>query len=302
MQPPTVQVLLIQDNSDYAVSVRKHLAKESEPSFHLKVVSTLQAAMDFLSTSSTDIILLELGLPDSQGLETFDKIQSLAPQVPVVLLTTFDQELLALKAVQKGAQDYLLKTQDETKLLLRIIRCALERHRVKQELLQLSFTDELTDLHNRRGFSVLAEQQIKFSKRSQKGFLLILLDMNNFKKINDTYGHIQGDFAITQTAEILRKAFRQSDVIARIGGDEFAVLALEAGEETREVIQQRLEGFFDQHNQAKIHPFQLSVSAGTAYFDPLKVISFEELFEIADGALYEQKRLKSSRQMDKKAS
>jgi two-component system, cell cycle response regulator len=302
MQIPTVQVLLIQDNFNYAVSVRRELAKESDPSFHLKAVSSLQSAVNYLNTSNADIILLELSLPDGQGLETFEKIQSAAPNAPVVVLTTFEQELNALKAVQKGAQDYLLKTQDETKILLRVIRCALERHRMKQELLQLSFTDELTGLHNRRGFSVLAEQQIKYSKRSQKGFLLILLDLDDFKRINDNHGHNMGDFAINQAAELLRKTFRQSDVIARIGGDEFAVLALEAGEETKEIIYQRLDAFFQQHNNSKIHPFQLSVSAGASYFDPLKVISFEELFEIADGTLYEKKRLKNSRQVDKKAS
>ena len=212
MQPLTIQVLLVQDNSDYAVAVRKQLTKETEPSFHLKAVSTLQAALDYLSTSSADIILLEPSLPDSRGLETFDKIQSAAPQIPAVVLTTLDQELDALKAVQKGAQDYLLKTQDETKLLVRIIRCAMERHRVKQELLQLSFTDELTSLHNRRGFSVLAEQQMKYCKRSQKGFLLILLDMDDFKKINDQHGHSLGDFAINQTAELLRKKIGRAHV------------------------------------------------------------------------------------------
>lgn len=294
MKTPTRKILLVQDNSDYAVSIRKHFTEDKNTAYAVSDVTNLRMALDLLSKNTYDIILLELSLPDSRGLAGYDKIQNAAPQSPVVILTTLDQELTALKAVQKGAQDYLLKTQDENKLLLRVIRCAIERHRVKRELMQLSYTDELTGLHNRRGFSMLSDQQIKFAKRSKKGFLLILMDMDDFKQINDVHGHIQGDFAITQTAELLRKTFRQSDVIARIGGDEFAVLALEAGADNIAALTQRLETIFEQYNASKVSPFKLSVSAGAAYFEPSKTSSFEELFETADGRLYEHKRSKPS--------
>jgi two-component system cell cycle response regulator len=303
MKTPTTRILLIQDNSDYAVSVRAHLSKDKEMAFDVHAAASLKAALESLAVKPADIILLELSLPDSQGLETFEKIQAAAPQAPIVILTFLDEELTALHAVQKGAQDYLLKTQDESKLLLRIIRCAIERQRVKQELLQLSFTDELTGLHNRRGFSVLMEQQMKFARRSKKGFLLIMMDMDDFKQINDVHGHIQGDNAITQAADILRKTFRQSDVIARIGGDEFAVLALEAGIETVPVICQRLSGFLEQHNLCKTSPYQLAMSTGAAYFDPLESVSFEQLFEKADNMLYQHKRHKPfNRRVSKEVS
>jgi two-component system, cell cycle response regulator len=302
MKIPTIRILLIQDNSDYAVAIRRKLVKDTENAFVLNAVSNLKDALDYFLTGAPDIVLLELSLPDSEGLATFEKIQSAAPQVPIVVLTTLDQELNALRAVQKGAQDYLLKTEDEAKLLMRIIRCTLERNRVKQELMQLSFTDELTGLHNRRGFSVLAEQQIKFSKRSQKGFFLILTDMNDFKQINDRYGHMQGDLAIIQAADILRRTFRQSDVIGRLGGDEFAILALEAGRDTLPTINQRLDHIMEQHNGASAQPYKLAMSVGSAYFDPAEIISFEQLFSTADALLYQQKRAKAlARDISKKA-
>lgn len=298
-----IRILLVQDNPNYAAAVRKQLTKEKNAAFDLNSVTGLRAALEALAAAAPDIVLAELSLPDSRGLATFEKIQKAVPQVPVVILTTLDQELNALKAVQKGAQDYLLKTQGEIKILLRVIRCAIERHRVKHELLQLSFTDELTGLHNRRGFSVLAEQQMKYARRSKKGFLFILMDMDDFKQINDLYGHIQGDAAIIQTAELLRKTFRQSDVIARFGGDEFAVLALESGPDTLATIYQRLEMIFEQYHLTKGRPFKLSVSTGAAYYDPVRAVSFEELFETADGLLYQHKRSKpSNRDMSKKAS
>ncbi len=296
MTNPLIRVLLIQENPDYAAFLKDLLAKEPNTTFHLKSVATLQQALERLSPKDIDIVLLELSLPDSSGLKSFEAIQTQSPATPVIILTNLTEELTALRAVQKGAQDYLLKAEDEGKLLPRIIRCAIERNRVKNELLNLSFADDLTGLYNRRGFMVLVEQQMKFAKRSKKGFFLILFDLDDFKQINDLYGHIQGDAALTQTAGIFRKCFRQSDIVSRIGGDEFAVLAIEADPVSLAIIYERLDNAFEQFNLEKNRPYKVNFSAGSAYYDPEKPVSFEQLFDTADAVLYQQKRFKSSRQ------
>ena len=288
-----VRILLVQDNLEYAAFLKQRFSQESGTQFHIKSVTTLHEAVERLSTKDIDVILLELSLPDSKGIKTFEKIQAQAPSIPVIILTYLQEELTALRAVQKGAQDYLLKAEDESRLLPRVIRCAIERNRVKNELLNLSFSDDLTGLYNRRGFMVLAEQQFKFARRSKKGFFLILIDLDDFKPINDLYGHAQGDAALTYTAGILRKCFRQSDVLSRLGGDEFAILAIEANPDSMPTLYQRLDRAFEHFNLEKNQPYKLSLSAGSAYYDSEKNVSFEQLFETADAMLYQQKRLKS---------
>lgn len=290
---PFTRVLLVQENPEYALFVKNRLAQEIQTAYQVKTADTLQGALEQLLASDIDIILVELSLPDAQGIEIFEKIQSQSPAVPVVILATLSDEMSALRAVQKGAQDYVLKIEDEGRLLPRVIRCAIERHRVKTELINMSFADDLTGLYNRRGFSMLAEQQLKCARRSKKGFYLFLMDLDGFKQINDTFGHAQGDIALRHTSALLRKTFRQSDVIARIGGDEFAVLAIESNADSAAIIQQRLETIFDEGVAGKLPAYKLSLSSGAAYFDPAQPVSFEQLFEVADGFLYQQKRSRS---------
>lgn len=294
---PLTRILLVQENPEYAAFVKNRLNQETQAVFHVKSASTLQEALEQLLSNDIDIILAELSLPDSKGLEIFEKIQSQAPSVPIVILAALADEMNALRAVQKGAQDYVLKIEDEGKLLPRVIRLAIERHRVKTELINMSFADDLTGLYNRRGFSVLAEQQLKCARRSKKGFYLFLMDLDGFKQINDTFGHAQGDSALRHTAALLRKTFRQSDVIARIGGDEFAVLAIESSVDSASIIQQRFETMFEESAAGKSQSYKLSLSSGAAYFDPNDPVSFERLFEIADGFLYQQKRSRTSRRL-----
>ena len=294
MSNQITRILLVQDNPEYVTFLKERLNKELNAIYEIRSASTLKGALDFLATGKVDIILLELSLPDSRGLETFEKIQSIASSIPIVILTSLDDEIVALHAVQKGAQDYLLKGEVEGKLLPRVIRYAIERHRLKAELINLSFADDLTGLHNRRGFFVFTDQQIKLARRAKRGFLMILADLDGLKQINDTYGHPQGDIAIGKAAELIRNTFRKSDIVARIGGDEFAILAIEAGRESLETITRRLEANFESYNARKTHEYKLSISVGAVYFDPDKPVLVEQMVLAADEALYGNKKSRKS--------
>jgi diguanylate cyclase (GGDEF)-like protein/PAS domain S-box-containing protein len=159
---------------------------------------------------------------------------------------------------------------------------------LEAELYALSLADELTGLYNRRGFLTLAGQQIKIARRMKRRMLLIYADMNGMKKINDTYGHARGDEAIKGMTEILRNTFRESDIIARIGGDEFAILitAFRAGKE--KIFMERFNENIDAYN-AKGGPYVLSISTGVFICDPMASRSIEEMLVIADKRMYEQK-------------
>ncbi len=288
-----ITVLLIEDDLDYGRGIRERLARETSPVFETISALTLREGLQHLEKGGVDAVLLDLLLPDSKGLDTFLRLSAAAPEMPVVILTVFGDDALALEAVGKGAQDYLPKGQTDSKMLSRVIRYAIERHRMQAALRSLSLLDDLTGLYNRRGFLRLAEQHLKLAGRTKRGSLLVFADLDGLKEINDTHGHPQGDQALQDTAGLLRSTFRTSDVIARIGGDEFAILAIEAHQDSGEILTKRLQEKLKEANASR-RPYVLSVSFGVAYLDPERTSSLEQLMTQADQALYERKRGKPS--------
>jgi diguanylate cyclase (GGDEF)-like protein/PAS domain S-box-containing protein len=176
-----------------------------------------------------------------------------------------------------------------------IVRDITERKRMEEEMREMSFRDQLTGLYNRRGFITLAEQQMKTTNRAKRQMPLAFIDVDNMKSINDTLGHEEGDKALINTANILRQTFRESDIIARIGGDEFAVLAIDVTEMNPELLSSRLQQSIDSHMAKEAYPYKLSMSWGTAVYDPEAPISLAELMSEADRLMYAEKKAKSKR-------
>ncbi|HEY8555144.1 MAG TPA: diguanylate cyclase [Burkholderiales bacterium] len=292
MEQKAITVLVVEDSPTDALLLREALRDERSLKIQTAHAETLSEALRCLQERRFDLILLDLGLPDSQGLETFARMHDHAPQVPIIVLTGLDDDELAIQAVKEGAQDFLTKGRVDRYWLVRNIRYALERHQMYLEMHALSLTDGLTGLYNRRGFITLAEQQLKVARHSQRGLILVYADLDRLKYINDTFGHPAGDEAITRTAEILERTFRASDILGRIGGDEFAALAIRGSDEAVHAIPQRLQKILAEHNAATPRPYQLSVSIGAMYFDPRQELSIEDMMKKADEAMYRQKRLK----------
>jgi diguanylate cyclase (GGDEF)-like protein len=168
-----------------------------------------------------------------------------------------------------------------------------DRARAEEQLRRLSLTDDLTGLYNRRGFLALAEQQTRVAHRDKKPMMVISADLDDLKGINDTFGHKAGDAAIAETAHILRESFRDADLVARMGGDEFAVL-LTGGEAEFDsgMLDGRLQATLERHNNTDARPYKISVSAGFARLDAAETPTFEEWLHRADTMMYEQKRQK----------
>ncbi|HEY5958423.1 MAG TPA: diguanylate cyclase, partial [Polyangiaceae bacterium] len=162
--------------------------------------------------------------------------------------------------------------------------------RQADELRALSLVDELTGLYNRRGFLTLATQQLKLCDRSRRPAMIVFVDLDGMKRINDELGHEFGDQALVETANILRQCFRYSDVVARLGGDEFVVLAVEADPPTGELVEVRLYDKLAEFNQRPGRDYQLQFSIGIAAYDPEKSEMVEEVLARADGLMYESKR------------
>jgi diguanylate cyclase (GGDEF)-like protein len=141
---------------------------------------------------------------------------------------------------------------------------------------------------------MLVEQHLRLSKRGGPASLLLCIDLDYFKTVNDVHGHAEGDAALRRVASILHTAFRDSDIIARFGGDEFIVFALDCGE-FREHLLARVQAAVDANNAAAGRPYSLSLSIGTARFDPLAPVLLDDLIAEADANLYHVKRSRTPR-------
>ncbi len=168
----------------------------------------------------------------------------------------------------------------------------LQREKLEEDLLVLSTTDPLTGLRNRRGFLSLTEQQLKVSDRAKKRLILFFADLDGLKEINDTLGHEEGDKALIEAASVFKEAFRSSDIIARMGGDEFAVLAIDTEEINPVIISNRLQNRIETHNNQPNRKYMLSISTGYSFYDPENPSSIDELMAGADKMMYEQKKSK----------
>lgn len=172
------------------------------------------------------------------------------------------------------------------------LRDITERKKMEERLRSLSITDELTGLYNRRGFLTFADHHIKAAERRKESVLLILIDLDGLKQINDAYGHNIGDQALMDAAHVIKQTFRSTDVTARISGDEFVVVTTDSDGNGQESIKKRIEERLKEHNSKGIKPYHLSFSYGVAIFDPRDPSSIDRLLVKADELMYLNKNNK----------
>lgn len=285
------RVLLVEDNPGDARLVRESLNDGLPGQFVVQVAESLKQALETLRSAvdEADVVLLDLSLPDSQGLETYRAVHAQNPAVPILVLSGLNDESIALKAVNEGAQDFLRKAQVDGELLPRAIRYAIERHRMLEQVRQLAIADQLTGLPNRRGFMLLAEYQRSLAERKGTSLCLIFLDIDRFKRINDQFGHDEGDKALRELAGLLLRTFRRSDVVARLGGDEFIILMADTNSDGLRTVLDRVEKNVAAFNLEARFPWQLSISVGVARSDPAAPTTLEVLMASADQAMYRAK-------------
>jgi diguanylate cyclase (GGDEF)-like protein len=287
------QLLLVEDDYDFASILQLMLHSEGRGLFEIRHVSSLAEATDLVASQRFDIILLDLTLPDSDRMDTIIHMHAYAPRTPIVVITALSDNAIVNRAIQEGAQDYLIKGVPDGATLVRSIRYAIERNRTLTELQHLSMIDELTGLLNRRGFLNAGERHMGIARRAHRSLLVFFADLDDLKLINDHYGHLEGDQALKNTARLLTSTFRHSDVIARYGGDEFAILAIDADVGAIGMAE-RLNETFDTFNRQNCSPYPLSISIGTAIFEPYNGLTLEDLLIQADHELYKHKHHKNT--------
>lgn len=402
-----IRVLLIEDEPNFAQLVIKRLNKSTSARFDVEWADCLSKALNLLNILKTDLVILDLNLPDSREADTFVSVQEHAPDTPIIILTAEDDETIALKLIQLGADSYMIKsetrntnlgrhvlhsfrrfkvqnqrqkgpvdtekgaqfrnaldksadgivitnndgyvlyvnsaaeflfgrnekemvgsqfgfplvTEDKTEVniihksgasivmemrivmvewqgepaYLASLRDVTVRKKNEEMLYNLSITDDLTGLHNRRGFFNLAERYLAEAGHAAEFFLVLFIDLDGLKTINDTLGHLNGSQALIDTAEVIRETFRDSDILARFGGDEFVILVKNAQMDYAEILMRRLQKNAESYSRNEKRPYVLSLSVGAANYDPSKPSTIEDLVNNADRSMYTEKRTKHTR-------
>lgn len=283
-----IRILLVEDDLEDAALLEAALADAGAGRFLPVHVRGLADAREALGRGGIDVVLLDLSLRDSRPAQTLRALRRHGFEAPVVVLTGMDDEEMALEAVRFGAQDYLVKGSIDGATLRRSIRFAIERHQLLLALRAGAMIDELTGLYNRRGFNALASAQLKHGARKRRPACLLYADVDGLKPINDAFGHPAGDEMLREVARALQDTFRESDVLARVGGDEFVILAVEASDAEIDLLMARLHERVGAIRGPGLH--RPSLSVGAVCYDPMRPRPLDELMTDADAAMYEAKR------------
>jgi len=289
MSSTSLTILLVEDNPGDIRLVRELLVADQSERFILVTADRQETALAILDSQDITAILLDLELPDGSGLSTLLKIHANAPGIPIVVLSSTADESLAVRSVQQGAQDFLVKGYVDAHQLTRSLRYAIERKRTEERLNHLAHHDSLTGLSNRKHFYDTLKNSIALARRHETKLALLLMDLNGFKAINDTLGHYVGDLLLQSVAQRLRECMRETDCVARIGGDEFTMILSDICDEEDVVaatskILEAIGRPFVVDGRA----LDVGVSIGIGIY-PTDADNLESLVRNADVAMYQAK-------------
>ena len=234
------KILIIEDDRLQFRVTERLLANARMARFTVDWAQTFEDGLSRLLADGYAACLLDYQLGARDGLELLREVRAAHCDTPVIFLTADASELVDEAAMQAGASDYLVKGEITPRVLERSIRYSLKLAGVMRELRQLATRDALTGLLNRRAFDTLLTGEIDRARRLGHPLTLVLLDLDHFKTINDTHGHPAGDAVLAASAQLLESEVRSIDRVARIGGEEFAVLLMETAEGDGLAVAQRL--------------------------------------------------------------
>lgn len=299
-----IRILCVEDEIDDFEKIVTFLRDEHGIEFSR--VSDMKEALAAMEETAYSLIFLNHRLPDCNGFDFMVKTAETGIETPVVIVTGQGDEILASRMIQAGAYDYLPKSKLGKDALLRVIQHAMEKSQLKREvrlahqkMAQMSTRDELTGLFNRRYFNEALKQEITRAKRYDIDFSLCILDLDHFKRINDSYGHTVGDAVLAGFAKMMNSCFRNNDIKCRYGGEEFTVIfphtvsadAYKACEAFRAAVANRQ---FDGVPDA----VRMTTSIGiTSYGNSGTAKKEEQVIQQADAALYQAKSTGRNRVM-----
>ncbi len=268
MNGQRLKILMLEQNPSFVRLMHRALKQAYGGEVSVDHVSSIEKTEEALNAEVYDTLVLDLASLSQEGdpLEAFDHFHDKHPSIPIVVLAHDDDYDLSLQVMRRGAQDYLIKNKVTGQLLVRSLRYAIERQHMLDTMRRLAMLDELTRLYNASGFDTLVQQQMQLALRTERKFVLIVVDIAHMNTINQRFGREAGDKVSLHIAELLRRTFRSSDILARINGDEFAVLAIDVDEQAREGLLARLQANLLGQNSQKKQDIDFDLQIGIALF------------------------------------
>jgi diguanylate cyclase (GGDEF)-like protein len=291
----TIHILLVEDDEDdYLILKECLLEADNHATYKLDWVRTYRAGLKQIQRGKHDIYLIDHYLGGNLGLDLLKEAVQAGCQAPLIIVTGQSDREIDQAALMAGAMDYLVKGKMDGQLLERSIRYALERNRLLNKIRELAVRDALTGLYNRRELHRFLTYELIKSQRYKHPFSLLMMDIDNFKEINDRYGHRIGDEILQRVAQVLINNVRACDLPARYGGDEFIVVLPETpasqawygAERVRKAIEDLSIQVTDESGLTE--KIEITISTGVTEY-PNDAISEEMLIEGADQALYQAK-------------
>jgi len=281
--PPKGKVLIVDDAPDTLDIIQKLLSFEG---YEVILAATGEEGVKKVKEEKPDVVLMDISLPGIDGTEALKRIRTINPIQSVIMLTAFATVENAIHALKEGASDFV-KKPFENEHLIHIVNQALqksrtltEKEKLEEEVRRLSITDDLTGLYNHRHFFKTLESELTRLKRQKTSLSLLMLDVDNFKRYNDTHGHVEGDRVLKKTGEIIKHSIRHNvDSGYRYGGDEFASLLIGASLEQALTIAERIRLTIEEAGFKDV-----TVSVGLAAFRD--GFDLERFVKSADDAMY----------------
>lgn len=277
------KVLIVDDVPDTIEIIQKLLRYEG---YEVLTAQTGEEGVRKVEEEKPDVVLMDISLPGIDGNEALKRIKKINPNQSVIMLTAYATVDNAIQALKEGAQDFL-KKPFENEHLIHIVNQCFERYRtiqekekLEEEVRRLSITDDLTGLYNHRHFFKTLETEIGRLKRQKTSLSLLMFDLDNFKKYNDMFGHLEGDKVLKKIGEIVKNSIRNNvDTGYRYGGDEFAVILIGASIEQALIIAERIRSSIENSGFQNI-----TVSIGLAEYN--ESLNIELFVKMADDAMY----------------
>lgn len=275
-------LILIVDDNTHNLKVIGSLLKDQK--YRTAFSRSGEEALVYLEKNKPDLILLDIMMPGMGGIETCKKINEIEiyKDIPVIFITALTETDYLIKAFQAGGVDYITKPFFREEVIARV-KVHIRLKKTMDKLANMSITDEMTGVYNRRFAYQVLEQQISISVREKQDFILCYVDIDNLKRINDTYGHSSGDLLITTVVDALKKNIRVYDYLFRMGGDEFMLLFFNTTMEKADNLVKRLN---QELNSTKIHGIPVDFSFGFTQFDHNEIVDPDKLISIADENMY----------------
>jgi diguanylate cyclase (GGDEF)-like protein/putative nucleotidyltransferase with HDIG domain len=297
MSKQKVFILIADNNQPNIETIKSTLTHYNDIKYKFDIAGTENDILEKADRSKFELLLINQGFSDSNGIKVFDEITKRKLDIPVIMIVGEGEEELGVKAMDKGAYDYLTEEEIKTVALSRAIRRAIQRKKLEDDvkesikkLEKLAIKDGLTGLYNHKHFKEILKSEYKKAKRNIQPLSCIMLDLDHFKSVNDTYGHQFGDYVLVHSAEILKKLVRDTDLVARYGGEEFFIVLPNTNLEGSFILAERIRSAFENNifKKGEISAV-VTISLGISSTLDSNVTGDNDLIANADKALYRAK-------------